>query len=112
MVSAPQTSLAKQQHDIANYVAGMILELRDIAKAANLDALMVPLEKAYYAAFSAENPLHAPPSEVKRINRLSKALEEIEMEIQRDGDRSRLLTGDLRSSEGELGPARTKEVPE
>jgi hypothetical protein len=73
-----EISLSRQQLDTAQYVADMILELRNMAKSAKLHAVMVPLEYAYYEAFSAANRVHVPPAEVERINRLSKNVDELD----------------------------------
>ena len=67
-----------RQKDTARYVADMILELRNLAKAARLHSVMVPLEYAYYEAFTAANRVEAPPAEIARINGLSRALMDLE----------------------------------
>ena len=67
-----------RQKDTAQYVADMILELRNLARAAGLHTVMVPLEYAYYEAFSAANRVNVPPEEVVRINALSQTLKELE----------------------------------
>lgn len=67
--------LTAQQRDVAQYVADMILELRNMAKSAKLFQVMVPLEYAYYEAFSVANRVEVPPGEVERIRELEKASE-------------------------------------
>lgn len=57
--------------EVAQYVADMILELRNLAKSANLPKVLVPLEFAYYEAFSAANRVEVPPAELERLKRLS-----------------------------------------
>lgn len=47
----------------AQYIAEMILELRNIAKSANFKALQGLLEVSYYEAFSAAHPPAIPPGE-------------------------------------------------
>ena len=78
------SSLTGKQRDTAQYVADMILELRNMAKSAKLHAVMVPLEYAYYEAFSVANRVHVPSEEVEKINRLSKTVEEMEAKVTED----------------------------
>jgi hypothetical protein len=58
------------QIDTAQYIADMVLELRNMAKGAALYATMVPLEYAYYEAFSVANRVDAPREEIERLNHL------------------------------------------
>ena len=67
--------LSPQQRDIAQYVADMILELRNMAKAVRLYSITVPLEYAYYEAFSLANKVLVPEAEIERIKELAKAAE-------------------------------------
>jgi hypothetical protein len=76
--------LTARQRDTAQYVADMILELRNMAKAAKLHAVMVPLEYAYYEAFSVANRVDVPVAEVEKINRLSKTVAELEAKVAED----------------------------
>ena len=69
--------LDHRQRETAQYVADMILELRNMAKAAKLFQVMVPLEYAYYEAFSAANRVEVAPEELERIRELSRAAEGI-----------------------------------
>lgn len=66
----------RQQRETAQYVADMILELRNMAKALKLYTVTVPLEYAYYEAFSVANRVSAPAGEIERIRELSRAAEE------------------------------------
>jgi hypothetical protein len=66
--------LDRQQRETAQYIADMILELRNMAKSAGLYQIMVPLEFAYYEAFSAANRVEIPKGEVERIHELSKTV--------------------------------------
>lgn len=70
--------LAARQQSVAQYVADMVLELRNMAKSAKLPSVMVPLEFAYYEAYSAANKVHVSPDEIERIRRLEHAVEEID----------------------------------
>lgn len=58
------------QIETAQYIADMVLELRNMAKSAALYATMVPLEYAYYEAFSVANRVEVPKQEAERLNRL------------------------------------------
>jgi hypothetical protein len=68
--------LQMRQPDTAQYVADMILELRNMAKACKLYQVMVPLEYAYYEAFSVANRVEVPDGEVERIHEMIKASQE------------------------------------
>lgn len=70
--------LSAQQRETAQYVADMILELRNMSKAAKLFTVTVPLEYAYYEAFSKANQVIPPQQEVDRLNELAKAAQESE----------------------------------
>jgi hypothetical protein len=59
--------------ETAEYVADMLLELRNLAKACDLKALQGLLEVSYYEAFSAANKVEVPPEELERLRELSKA---------------------------------------
>jgi hypothetical protein len=85
-VSSSETSegvaegLTAQQQDTAQYVADMILEMRNLAKAARLFTITVPLEYAYYEAFSIANRVKVPPEELERIRHLEKSARQAEPE--------------------------------
>ena len=68
-------SLAERQRDTAEYLADMILELRNLARSVQLHTIMVPLEFAYYEAFGVAHRVEVPPAELERIKALSKASE-------------------------------------
>ncbi len=65
----------KRKRETAQYIADMILELRNMAKAADLAHVMVPLEYAYYEAFTVANRVEPPPGEVERLKALAKEAE-------------------------------------
>jgi hypothetical protein len=71
-------SLAGRQRDAAEYIAEMVLELRNLARAHQLYTVMVPLEYAYYEAFGVANKVEVPDTELARIRELSKASQELE----------------------------------
>lgn len=68
------------QRETAQYVADMILELRNMARAAKLYKIMVPLEFAYYEAFSAANKVTIPPEELQRLKDIGKTAQSLEVE--------------------------------
>ncbi len=70
----------ERQKDAAQYIADMILELRNMAKANKLFQVMVPLEYACYEAFAIANKVESPPEEVERLNEISKFSENLENE--------------------------------
>lgn len=51
----------------------MILELRNVAKGARLFTVTIPLEYAYYEAFSAANRVAVPEKEAERLRELARA---------------------------------------
>ncbi len=69
---------ARRQRETAEYLSDMILELRNLARANQLYTVMVPLEYAYYEAFTAANRVEIPREELDRIRELSKASQEFE----------------------------------
>ena len=69
---------AARQRDTAEYISEMILELRNLARVHQLYTVMVPLEYAYYEAFSAANRVEIPDGEIERIKELSRASQELE----------------------------------
>ena len=71
----PLPSLAERQRDTAEYLADMILELRNLARSVQLHTVMVPLEFAYYEAFGTAHKVEVPPGEAERIRSLSRAAE-------------------------------------
>lgn len=71
-------SFASRQRDTAEYISELILELRNLARAHQLYTVMVPLEYAYYEAFSVANRVEVPPGEIERIKELTKAAQELE----------------------------------
>jgi hypothetical protein len=72
---------AKRARDTAQYIADMILELRNMARSAKLFQVMVPLEYAYYEAFSVANRVKVAPEEVERIRELERVAEESDQNL-------------------------------
>lgn len=73
-----EKSLEQRQRETAEYLADMVLELRNLARSVQLYTVMVPLEYAYYEAFGAANRVEVPPEEAERIKVLAKAGEEMD----------------------------------
>jgi hypothetical protein len=69
---------ARRQRETAEYISEMILELRNLARAQQLYHVMVPLEYAYYEAFTASNRVDIPEADLKRIKDLSRIAQDIE----------------------------------
>ena len=65
-----------QQLEMARYIADMLLELRDMARAAGLKTLWGLLELSFCEAFSIANKVEIPPGEIEKIRRLAKAAHE------------------------------------
>jgi hypothetical protein len=59
-----------RETDTANYIADMILELRNLAKNCDLKTLQGLLEISYYEAFSCANKIEIPPGEERFIHEL------------------------------------------
>ena len=76
--STKRNSLPDRQKETAQYLADLILELRVLAKSAQLYHDMVPLEYAYYEAFSAANKVEIPEEEAARLVELSSMAEQSE----------------------------------
>ncbi|MCA3554840.1 hypothetical protein [Aestuariivirga sp.] len=73
-------SLEQRQRETAEYLADMILELRNLARSVQLHSVMVPLEFAYYEAFGVAHRVEVPKSEAERLKELSKAAERFDQD--------------------------------
>jgi hypothetical protein len=60
-----------QQQELAQYIADMLLELRNMAKAAGLKTLLGLLEITFCEAFSIANKVEIPPGEIEKLRRLA-----------------------------------------
>ena len=76
-LNASDNLLAVHGPEVADYITQMIFELRELANAAKLYSVLEPLEKAYYAAFSAQHSVLTPAEEVDWIKELTKTVEEL-----------------------------------
>ena len=65
-----------QNQELAQYIADMLIELRNMAKAAGLKTLLGLLEIAFCEAFSIANKVEIPPGEIEKLRRLAKAAHE------------------------------------
>lgn len=59
--------------ETAQYIADMVLELRNMAKSVDLKTLQGLLEVSFYEAFSVANKVEIPPDEIEHLRELSKA---------------------------------------
>lgn len=60
-----------QQLELAQYIADMLLELRNMARAAGLKTLLGLLEISFCEAFSIANKVEIPPGEIEKLRRLA-----------------------------------------
>lgn len=81
----PEVSFPERQREAAEYLADMILELRNLARTVQLHTIMVPLEFAYYEAFGFANRVEIPAHEVEHIKALVKAGEDFDRDAGRPG---------------------------
>ena len=65
-----------QQLELAQYIADMLLELRNMARAAGLETLLGLLEITFYEAYAIANKVEIPPGEVEKLKRLARAAHE------------------------------------
>lgn len=57
-------------NDTAQYIADMILELRNLAKSSEMATLQGLLEISYYEAFAVANPYIIPANEAEHLEHL------------------------------------------
>lgn len=62
-----------ERGETAQYIADMVLELRNLAKAFELKAVQDLLELCFYEAFSAANRVDVPEGEIEHLRELSNA---------------------------------------
>ncbi len=68
---------ADAQRETAQYIADMVLELRNLARSAELKTLSGLLEIAFYEGFSLANKVDIPPVEVERLKALEAAAKNV-----------------------------------
>jgi hypothetical protein len=56
------------ERDLANYIADMILELRNLAKGGHLQTLQGLLEISYYEAFSVANKINITAHDIQHLH--------------------------------------------
>jgi hypothetical protein len=61
-----------KDHELAQYIADMLLELRKMAKAAGLKTLLGLLEISFCEAFSITNKVEIPPGEIEKLRHLAR----------------------------------------
>ncbi len=59
--------------ETAQYIADMVLELRNLAKAVGIKSLQDMLELCFYEAFATANKVILPEGELEKLRELSKA---------------------------------------
>jgi hypothetical protein len=68
---------ADAQRETAQYITDMVLELRNLARSAELKALSGLLEIAFYEGFSLANKVDIPQVEVERLKALEAAAKNV-----------------------------------
>jgi hypothetical protein len=58
------------ENETAQYIADMILELRNLAKSSQMAVLQGLLEISYYEAYSIANPIKVPDNEEQHLHSL------------------------------------------
>lgn len=61
-----------KERELANYMADMLLEMRNLAKNNGFDTLLSFLEIAYCEAFAVANKVEVPAGEMDRLANMSK----------------------------------------
>jgi hypothetical protein len=61
-----ETTNMTERH-MANYIADMILQMRNLAKGAHMTTLQGLLEISYYEAYSAANKISVPVGELQHL---------------------------------------------
>ena len=67
---------SSQELEIAQYIADMLLEFRDMARSAGLTTLLGLLEISFCEAYSIANKVEIPPGEIEKLRRLARAATE------------------------------------
>ncbi len=75
--SSPQLTPTRST-EAAQYIADLVLELRNLAKAEKLDALRGYLELAYYEAFMQAHKSEVPPGEQEYLDHLAEDVKRAE----------------------------------
>jgi hypothetical protein len=62
-----------RERELAQYIADMLLEMRNMAKSAGLPTLLGLLEITYCEAFSIANKVEIPEGELEKLRRMAEA---------------------------------------
>lgn len=62
-----------RERELAQYMADMLLDMRNLAKGAKFDTLLSLLEISYCEAFALANKVEVPSGEMEKLRRLSAA---------------------------------------
>jgi hypothetical protein len=62
-----------RERELAQYMADMLLEMRNLAKGAGFNTLLSLLEISYCEAFALANKVEVPEGEIQRLRELSAA---------------------------------------
>jgi hypothetical protein len=75
MPIVPPKSVSPEQHarEISQYIADMLLEMRNMARSAGLKSLLTPLEMSFCEAFAIANRVQIPPDEAEKLRRMVNA---------------------------------------
>ena len=71
-----ESSKDAQEREMAQYIADMLLEMRNMARSAGLPTLVGLLELSFCEAFSIANKVEIPAGEIEKLKRLAKAARE------------------------------------
>lgn len=73
MINLPAKLSAKQvrERELAQYMADMLLEMRNLAKGAGFTTLLSLLEISYCEAFAIANKVEVPEGELQRLREMS-----------------------------------------
>ena len=71
-----ESSKDTQEREMAQYIADMLLELRNMARSAGLPTLLGLRELSFCEAFSIANKVEIPVGEIEKLKRLAKAASE------------------------------------
>jgi hypothetical protein len=62
-----------RERELAQYIADMLLEMRNMAKSAGLSTLLGLLEVTYCEAFSIANKVEIPEGEMEKLMKMARA---------------------------------------
>lgn len=73
MINLPAKLSAKEvrERELAQYMADMLLEMRNLAKGAGFTTLLSLLEISYCEAFAIANKVEVPEGELQRLREMS-----------------------------------------